>query len=134
MSRPTCAGRTTAAPFGLGSQLSFQFHAEPHAHGALNLYANQPGRIDGETRQLGAMYARLVAIALGWVRHDETMAKALAARTEIGQAIGILMERYRLDPDRAFGFLIRTSQTTNVKLHEVAAGVVADTIAKAEKR
>jgi len=41
------------------------------------------------------------------------------------------MERYQLDANRAFTFLVRTSQTGNVKLREVAAGVVRDTTKKA---
>jgi hypothetical protein len=133
-----CAGRSTgpkaAAEFGIGSPLSFQFHAEPNVRGALNLYAGEPDQIDRETRQLGAMFARLVAIALGWGRHDESLSHALASRAQIGQAVGILMERYRLDPDRAFGFLVRVSQTGNVKLREVACGIIADTVAKANGR
>jgi AmiR/NasT family two-component response regulator len=50
----------------------------------------------------------------------------------IGQAVGILMERYRLDPHRAFAFLVRTSQVGNLKLHDVAKGIVDDAIGKAE--
>jgi hypothetical protein len=41
------------------------------------------------------------------------------------------MERYRLDPDRAFAFMVRTSQTANIKLRDVAAGIVEDTINQA---
>jgi hypothetical protein len=40
--------------------------------------------------------------------------------------------RYRLDPDRAFAFLVRTSQNGNVRLREVAATLVADTTRQAE--
>jgi ANTAR domain-containing protein/GAF domain-containing protein len=127
-------GPKAAAELGIGSQLSFQFHAEPNVRGALNLYAGEPGQIDGETRQLGAMFARLVAIALGWGRHDETLSRALASRAQIGQAVGIVMERYRLDADGAFAFLVRVSQTGNVKLREVASGMIADTVAKASRR
>jgi AmiR/NasT family two-component response regulator len=46
---------------------------------------------------------------------------ALESREVIGQAKGILMERYRLTPDGAFELLARASQDTNVKLREVAA-------------
>jgi hypothetical protein len=42
------------------------------------------------------------------------------------------MERYRLDPDRAFAFLVRTSQNGNVRLSEVAATLIADTTRQAE--
>jgi ANTAR domain len=45
---------------------------------------------------------------------------ALESREVIGQAKGILMERYRLTPDGAFALLAQASQDTNVKLREVA--------------
>ncbi|MFI5693885.1 GAF and ANTAR domain-containing protein [Kribbella sp. NPDC051586] len=122
-----------AAALGIGSQMAFQFRADTHARGALNLYATQPHAIDDEGRQLSAMFAALVAVAMGWARHDQTLGNALASRTTIGQAIGILMERYRLDPDRAFGFLVRTSQTGNIKLREVADRIVDDAIRTAHK-
>lgn len=121
-----------AAALGLGSQLAFQFDAKPHARGALNLYADRPHVLDVESRQLSAMFATMVAVAMGWAQHDQTLANALASRGLIGQAIGILMERYRLDPDRAFAFLVRTSQDGNIKLHTVAERLVADTIRNAE--
>jgi hypothetical protein len=95
----------------------------------LNLYSVLPHQIDADTRQLGAMFARLVAIALGWGRHDESLGEALVTRQQIGQAVGIVMERYRMDADRAFAFLVRASQTGNVKLRDVAAGIIADTVA-----
>jgi len=125
-------GPKAAMVFGLGSQLAFQFLAEPHARGALNLYANRPQAIDAETRQLGAMFANLAAVALGWSRLDESLHEALTTRETIGQAIGIVMERYHLDADRAFGFLVRTSQTSNVKVRDVARGIIADTVSKSE--
>jgi AmiR/NasT family two-component response regulator len=42
----------------------------------------------------------------------------------IGQAIGILMERYQMNDDRAFAFLVRASSQTNTKLRDVAKEVV----------
>jgi AmiR/NasT family two-component response regulator len=71
-------------------------------------------------------------VALGWSRQDETLNQALSTREVIGQAVGIVMERYRLDPHRAFAFLVRTSQVGNVKLHDVAVGVIKDAVSKAE--
>lgn len=125
-------GPRAAKEFGIGSQLGFQFHAEPHARGGVNLYSTRPHALTSESRQLGAMFANLAAAALGWSHAHKNLNDALMTRTEIGQAIGIIMERYRLDPDRAFGFLVRTSQTSNVKLREVAAGIVEDTTRRAE--
>ena len=50
---------------------------------------------------------------------------AVASRTTIGQAEGILMERHRLTPEQAFQRLRTTSQHLNQKLREVAAELVA---------
>ena len=48
---------------------------------------------------------------------------ALASRDVIGQAKGILMERHRIGADEAFERLVRISQATNTKLHDVAATI-----------
>jgi hypothetical protein len=120
-----------AAALGMCSQLAFQFRAAPRVRGALNLYADTPQVFDEDARYIAGMYADWAAVLLGWSRHEETMSEALESRTTIGTAIGILMERYQLDANRAFAFLVRTSQTGNIKLRDVAAGVVADAAKKA---
>jgi hypothetical protein len=125
-------GPRAAKELGIGSQLAFQFRAEPHARGGINLYSRQTHDLTVESRQIGAMFANLAAVALGWNREHANLSEALKSRNDIGQAIGILMERYRLDPDRAFSFLVRTSQAGNVKLREVAEGIIEDAIRKAE--
>src|SRR5215510_3827336 len=50
---------------------------------------------------------------------------ALESRTVIGQAVGIVMERHQVSEDRAFAYLVRMSQTNNVKLRQVAQSLVA---------
>jgi ANTAR domain-containing protein/GAF domain-containing protein len=112
------------AALGFGSQVAFQFRAEPHVRGALNLYALEPDAIDQDSVYLGSMFAGQVAVAMGWARQDQTMTEALATRNVIGQAVGIVMERYHLDADRAFAFLTRLSQTSNTKLNAIATALV----------
>lgn len=120
-----------AAKLGVGAQLAFQFRAEPHVRGGFNLYSEQAHGISTDDRSLAVPFANLAAAALGWSRQDRTMNEALESRNTIGQAIGVVIERYQLDPDRAFAFLIRTSQAGNIKVHDVAAAIVADAVAKA---
>ena len=55
--------------------------------------------------------------------------EALASRQAIGEAIGVLIEWYKLDEQAAFNFLARLSSHSNTKLRDVASGLVADTIA-----
>jgi AmiR/NasT family two-component response regulator len=50
--------------------------------------------------------------------------EALGTRTVIGQATGILMERFGLDADRAFDVLTRIASNTETKVRDVAADVV----------
>jgi transcriptional regulator with GAF, ATPase, and Fis domain len=124
-------GPRVAKQLGIGSQLAFQFRADPHVRGGFNLYSEQPHQITMETRQLAALFANMAAVALGWTRQEETLNEALVTRNLIGQAVGIVVERYKLDSDRAFSFLVRMSQSSNVKLRDVAAGIVADANSKA---
>jgi hypothetical protein len=51
---------------------------------------------------------------------------AIDHRTHIGQATGIVMERFGLDPDAAFGVLAELSQRTNRKLYIIARELVTD--------
>ena len=50
--------------------------------------------------------------------------QALQTNRTIGTAVGIAMTRYDLDPERAFKALVRTSQQSNRKVHDIAAEVV----------
>ncbi|MDP9395648.1 MAG: ANTAR domain-containing protein [Actinomycetota bacterium] len=49
---------------------------------------------------------------------------ALETRHLIGQAVGMLRERYSLEEEAAFAVLVRLSKYTNVKLRDVAKTVV----------
>ncbi|MDX6252558.1 MAG: hypothetical protein QOF10_5918, partial [Kribbellaceae bacterium] len=121
-----------AAALGFGSQVAFQFRADPHVRGALNLYADGPYGLDQDSIHLGSMFAGQIAVAMGWAKQEQTLTEALATRNLIGQAVGIVMERYQLDSDRAFAFLVRLSQSANKKLRTVAATLV-DTANEAAK-
>ena len=48
----------------------------------------------------------------------------MQSRKVIGEAAGILMERYDMDEDGAFAFLVRASSHTNIKLRAVAQELV----------
>jgi AmiR/NasT family two-component response regulator len=54
-----------------------------------------------------------------------TIVEVLETRQMIGQAVGLLMAKYGLAEDAAFGFLARMSSHTNTKLREIAERVVA---------
>jgi AmiR/NasT family two-component response regulator len=60
------------------------------------------------------------AAALAESQITEQWQNAALNRTIIGQAEGILMERFTLTADQAFSVLRRVSQQNNMKLHQVA--------------
>lgn len=120
---PTYMPRAVKA--GLRAQLAVRLYAEDETYGGLNLYSTQQERIDPEAREIAQLFATHAAIALGWARHDEQLNEALSTRKVIGQALGIIMERYQIDEDRAFHFLTRASSTSNIKLRTIAQEVVA---------
>jgi AmiR/NasT family two-component response regulator len=92
--------------------------------GGLNLYSTTSEEIDPEAESIAELFAAHAAIALGNACTQETLNDGLQTRKVIGQAIGILMERYEMTEDRAFAFLVRASSTSNIKLREVAQGLV----------
>jgi AmiR/NasT family two-component response regulator len=51
--------------------------------------------------------------------------RAVASRQQIGQAVGILMERHKIDEDVAFDRLVAASQQGQIKLRELAARITA---------
>jgi AmiR/NasT family two-component response regulator len=66
-------------------------------------------------------------MAIGYAREIHNLQDAVRTRGLIGNAVGIIMERYQLSDDRAFAFLTRLSQDGNVKLRVVAEQIVAGT-------
>ena len=78
---------------------------------------------------LGFISALLGAVGsnAGWGAVGGWFIPALALLV-IGQALGILMERYRIDPDHAFQFLVRASSSSNIKLRDVADEIVTSSV------
>lgn len=54
------------------------------------------------------------------IRHEQSLWRAIDSRNLIGQAQGILMERYGLTPLKAFAVLRRHSQEQNMKVTALA--------------
>ena len=65
-----------------------------------------------------------MAIALAASQNAAHLELAIANRTVIGQAEGILMERFGITAEQAFAVLRRVSQHRNVKLNGVAEELV----------
>ncbi|HZX04124.1 GAF and ANTAR domain-containing protein [Kribbella sp.] len=98
--------------------------APRHTVGVLGLYGAEPGAFTADDEAIAYVLAQHASVAVASARHEETMAQAVDARKLVGQAMGILMERFDVDGDRAFAILKRYSQDTNTKLRDVAQQLI----------
>ena len=112
------------ADAGIRSMLGSRLYTSQQVIGSLNLYDPEPGAFDEADADVAHMLARHAAVAMQHARGDEHLRKAVDARNLVGQAQGILMERFDLDADRAFEVLRRYSQHHNKKLHLVAQQLI----------
>jgi transcriptional regulator with GAF, ATPase, and Fis domain len=106
------------------SIMSFQLFVDHHSMAALNFYAEQPNAFDDEAAELGLILATHTALAWNMFRRDEQFRSALASRDIIGQAKGMIMERFKIDAVQAFELLKRLSQSSNTPLVVVARELV----------
>ena len=109
---------------GTHAMMSLLLLDETHVYGSLNLYADRVEAWDRPTVVLAQALATHLALALGDARQIEHRGRAMVSRTVIGQAEGILMERFSITADAAYAVLLRISQQDHVKLATVAADLV----------
>jgi GAF domain-containing protein len=109
---------------GVLSGLSFKLYTADRTAGALNLFGHQPRVWDTEAETIGMVLAAHAAAAVMASRDGDQLQSALSTRDRIGQAKGIIMERYGLDDVAAFAMLRQLSQDTNTKLVDVAQKVI----------
>lgn len=109
---------------GVRSSLSFMLYTTQRNAGALNMFSSEPHAFDAESEAIGSVLAAHAAAAIVAGRHGEQLQSALSSRDLIGQAKGMIMERYNVDAVRAFDMLRQLSQSSNVKLVDVAKQVI----------
>ncbi|MGA9872217.1 MAG: GAF and ANTAR domain-containing protein [Rhodococcus sp. (in: high G+C Gram-positive bacteria)] len=107
------------------STLSFQLYVGESSVGGLNLFSSTPHAFDDEDEELGLILATHAAMALYAANKTQQFTSALASRDIIGQAKGMIMERYKVDALRAFELLAKLSQDANVPVVELAEQLVA---------
>ena len=119
---PSWARAVEAA--GVRSMLGTRLYTTSTTIGSLNFYDTEPDRFGPEDVDVAHMLARHAAVAMDTARDIEHLWKAIDARNLVGQAQGMLMERFGIDADQAFAVLRRYSQDNNLKLHVVAQRLI----------
>ncbi len=114
----------TLARTSVLSSLSFELHSNDNTLGALNLFSEHANAFSAEAEEVGRVYATHAALVMQRAREKEHFNSALASRDVIGQAKGIIMERFDIDSIAAFELMRRLSQDTNTPVVELSRQLV----------
>lgn len=109
---------------GLNSIISVHLFTDRLALGALNLYSAGSRRYTLEDLEVARVVAAHASVALARLRVESDLWAAVDSRHLVGQAQGILMERFKIGSEQSFALLKRYSQQYNVKLNDIASGLV----------
>jgi GAF domain-containing protein len=119
---PTWAPRVHAE-LEVDSMMSLLVYTDEHSFGALSLYCGDGCRFDADDVAVAQALAGHLSVAMAAERQIDQLGLALHNRNLIGQAQGVLMERYDMNADQAFDYLRRISSHSNRKLAAVAAEI-----------
>jgi len=117
-------GPRTVTETSVRSLLCFRMFTRTACVGALSVCSTKPHAFTSADIEAGVSFAAHAAIAIGAAQDGEHKDIALDSRSLIGQATGIVMERYDIDAVRAFAVLRRISQHHNQKIHHIAAELI----------
>jgi transcriptional regulator with GAF, ATPase, and Fis domain len=109
-----------ARDLGIGSMMGFLLYTRDKDLGSLDLYSSRPGAFGHQEEHIGWLLASHAAVAMRGAEHIENLETALETRKVIGEAVGILMARYKLAENEAFGRIVEASQDSNVKVRDLA--------------
>lgn len=106
------------------SSVSFELFTQADGMGALNLYADQPHAFTSDAVEVGYALAAHAALSFDAAQRRDQFESALASRDIIGQAKGMIMERFRVNAAQAFNLMTKLSQDSNVPVAKVARQLV----------
>lgn len=109
-----------AARLGIRSVLAFVMAPPGAAPGAVTLYAGRPSAFTRLSQTIASAFAIQTGVALFGCAQIGRLIEALETREVVGQATGILMERFGLDDRQAFAMLSSSAQDTEQPLRDIA--------------
>ncbi|TWD81363.1 ANTAR domain-containing protein [Kribbella amoyensis] len=116
-----------AVELGWRTMLSLRLTSRAgHLLGVFTVAHTEPGVLGPAVAEHALTLATHLSVGLDTARIQENLRLAQDAQARVGQATGILMERFGLDADQAFRVLRRYSQDTHRKLHLVAEEVISN--------
>ena len=109
---------------GVRAQVAVVLFDTDRARGVLNLYSLRAGVFD-DTAVLTDLFAHHSATALAYAAEYHDRETTVAERRAIGQALGIVMERYTLSESDAYALLQQTAEHRAVSVRLLAQELVA---------
>ena len=109
---------------GVRAMLSLPLTTAGSEVASLNLYADRAQPWADAQQAVARTLADQLAVAVADARMLDERERAILARTGIGQAQGIVMERFGLSSDQAYELLARLSRGTRVELVHLAEHIV----------
>lgn len=113
-----------AAEIGVLSAVGVRLATRDRGYGSLNIYARRVNAFTDRDAEVAEMLAAHATAAFAATHEAQGLQAALDSRLVIGQAQGILMQKFDIDSDAAFEFLKRISQHENQKLVALAEAIV----------
>ena len=115
------------AVLGLGVRSTISVLLDPHGDtvGSLTLYADRTDVWDDDHRMIAQALAGQLALAAADARLLDDRQRTLASRAGVGQAQGIVMERFGMSAEQASDYLRRLARGTQMKLVHLAEAIVA---------
>jgi GAF domain-containing protein len=116
---------------GVQSILGVPLRLEGDSTAALNIYSSRPHGISGEDIARAELFAeqsaKTLRLELRLARLQDAkdnLEAAMRNRTAIDVAVGVIMAQNRCSQDAAITILRKASNSRNLKLHDLAAGVI----------
>ncbi len=106
------------------SSMSFQLYRSETTMGAINMHSSRANVFTPESEEVGLAFATHAALAVYSSRRDDQFASALASRDTIGQAKGMIMERFNIDAIQAWELIRKLSQDANIRVFELAQQLI----------
>jgi GAF domain-containing protein len=113
-----------AGDLGVRSVLAAPLVGSKGAMGVLNLSAPIPNFLGGDDVVLAAAFARHLGVLYAAAEVQANLRVALDTRAQIGQAVGILMERHRLTPEASFDRLVAASKRLHRRVRDIALQIL----------
>ena len=117
-------GEQVSDQFRIRSAMAFRLYTDGPNLAALNLYSEEPDAFTQDDYVDGLVMAAQIGVLLASALELDQMHTALRSRQTIGEAVGMLRERFDLTSEQAFAVLKRLSSQQNVKLAHIAQHVV----------